>query len=242
MPKLDVLAFGAHPDDVELSCGGTLVTLQRQGYRTGIIDLTRGERGTQGDRATREQEAEKAAGILQLAARENLALPDCGLRQCEEHRRPIIAALRQYTPTIVLAPAPQDRHPDHGHASTLVTDACFYAGLSELDADGLPHRPDRVLYYMQNEPFAPDFMVDISDVHDIKMEAIRTFTSQFTSAGGDSPRTQISTADFLPSLEARARYLGQQIGVTFAEGYQIRQGVPVADIVNTFRQRGHHLP
>jgi bacillithiol biosynthesis deacetylase BshB1 len=241
MDPLDVLAIGAHPDDVELSCGGTMAKLRQQGYTTGIVDLTRGECSTQGTAALRAEEAAEAGRILGLQVREALSLPDSGIVPDLEQRLPVIGVIRRLRPRLVLAPAPVDRHPDHGRASTLTKEACYYAGLRNYPAAGEPWRPDRVIYYMQFEPFDPDFIVDVTEVHDIKMQAIRAYASQFVPEDSSSPKTLISEPSFLVNLEARARFLGQQIGTTFGEGFRVRQGVPIHDLIAAFMRRGDRL-
>jgi N-acetylglucosamine malate deacetylase 1 len=238
---IDILAFGAHPDDVELSCAGVLVGQQQQGYTTGIVDLTRGECGTQGTTEDRAAEAAKAARIMKLSERVTLDLPDSGVQPTHEQLQPVIDIIRRLRPRLVIAPAPRDRHPDHGHASTLVTEAAYYAGLQRYDADGPPWRPEAVIYYMQYEPFEPDFIVDVTDVFDIKMQAIRAYASQFEPEDQNKPKTLISTPAFLINLEARARVLGQKIGVDFGEGFQVRQGVPVVDLMATFTRQGENI-
>jgi bacillithiol biosynthesis deacetylase BshB1 len=226
MIKLDVLAFGAHPDDVELSASGTLLKLASQGKKTGIVDLTRGELGTRGSAELRDQEATDSAKILGLSARANLALPDGFFQQQEESLHQVIAAVRRYRPEVVLAPAMVDRHPDHGRGSKLVRDACFLAGLKKIetkDEAGKPQehwRPRRVFFYIQDYSLQPDFVVDITGFWEKKKEAILAFGSQFYNPEFDGEETYISNADFLHFQEARMRNMGHIIGATFGEGFQ----------------------
>lgn len=228
--KTDILAFGAHPDDTELSCSGTLAALARQGKSVVVVDLTRGEMGSRGTPETRLREAEAAAKILGLSDRVNLGLPDTELYNNRELQLPIIRALRKYRPHICLIPAPADRHPDHGHASTLIKDAIFYSGLIKIETRNSdrdpqePHRPAHVIHYMQDQPFSPDFVFDISSTIDTKEAAIRAFSTQFdVKDPGDEPETYISDPGFFKALRARARYFGHQGGFEYAEGFLFAQ-------------------
>ncbi len=223
---MDVLAFGAHPDDTELSCAGTLASLSKQGLEVGVIDLTRGEMGSRGTPELRLKEAQKAAEILGLKTRDNLGLPDTELMNTRTFQLPIIEKVRYYRPHICLLPAPSDRHPDHGNAARLLTDAIFYSGLSKIetrDRNNLnqePHRPAHILHYMQDQPFEPDLVFDITDTIALKENAIKAFVSQFNVADpGDEPATYISDPDFFISLRARAKQLGHLGGFEFAEGF-----------------------
>jgi bacillithiol biosynthesis deacetylase BshB1 len=226
MTKLDVLAFGAHPDDVELSAAGTLLKLASEGKKTGIVDLTRGELGTRGTAEIRDQEAADSAQILGLAARANLALPDGFFQHNEESIHKVIAAVRRLRPEVVLAPAMADRHPDHGRGSKLVRDACFLAGLKKIettDSEGnqqSPWRPKRVFFFIQDYNLQPDFVVDITGFWEKKKEAILAFSSQFYNPDFDGEETYISNADFLHFQEARMRNMGHIIGARYGEGFQ----------------------
>jgi bacillithiol biosynthesis deacetylase BshB1 len=231
--KLDVLAIAAHPDDTELNCAGTLAALVRQGLKVGVLDLTRGEMGSRGTPEGRLNEAAEAARIIGLTMRDNLALPDCGLDNTPEHRMAIIRAVRTYRPDVCFINAPSDRHPDHGNASRLTTDALFYGGLAKLasvDADGNsqePWRPFHTLHYMQDRPFEPDFVFDISDTIAIKEKAILAFKSQFNvHDAGDEPQTYISRPSFFEAVRARARHFGHLAGFDYGEGF-LYQGKPV---------------
>ena len=223
---MDVLAFGAHPDDTELSCAGTLAALVKQGKKVVVVDLTRGEMGTRGTPEIRLKEAKKAAEILGLHSRDNLGLPDTELTNTRELQLPIIERIRHYKPHICILTAPVDRHPDHGHASTLLVDAVFYSGLRKIETRGMdgklqePHRPHHVLHYMQDQPFDPDFIFDITETIDLKEKAIKAFATQFNvSDPGDEPETYISDPGFFESLRARARQLGHLGGFEYGEGF-----------------------
>ncbi|MCP9753134.1 bacillithiol biosynthesis deacetylase BshB1 [Ferruginibacter sp. HRS2-29] len=222
--KIDVLAFGVHPDDVELSCAGILLAEKKQGKTTGIIDLTQGELGTRGTAETRKQEATDSAKILGVDVRENLSLADGFFSNDEMHQRKVITALRKYTPEIILCNAPEDRHPDHGRSAQLVADAAFLSGLRKIETsgEGMPQahwRPKYVFHYIQDRFLQPDFVYDISDVFEEKLEAIKAFRTQFNSPGTDEPQTYISTPDFLESVIYRSKMFGKMIGVKYAEGF-----------------------
>ena len=222
--KIDVLAFGVHPDDVELSCGGVLIAEKLGGKTTGIIDLTQGELGTRGTAETRIEEATNSAKILQVDVRENLELADGFFKNDEAHQRQVIRALRKYKPEIILCNAPEDRHPDHGRSASLVNDAAFLSGLRkiEIKEDGVAleqWRPKYVLHYIQDRFLQPDFVYDISDVFEQKLEAIKAFKTQFNSLGTSEPQTYISTPEFLESVIYRSKMFGKMIGVKYAEGF-----------------------
>ncbi|MFN8243381.1 MAG: bacillithiol biosynthesis deacetylase BshB1 [Ferruginibacter sp.] len=219
--KLDLLAFGVHPDDVELSCAGVLLNEKKNGKATGIIDLTEGELGTRGTAATRKAEAAAAAAILEVDIRENLGMADGFFQNDESHQRKVIRALRSYQPEIVLCNAPADRHPDHGRSARLVADAAFLSGLKKIETGELAAwRPKYVFHYIQDRFLQPDFVVDITDVFDQKIESIRAYGTQFHNgqeAGG--PQTYISTPEFLDSVIYRHKWFGKMIGVKYAEGF-----------------------
>lgn len=219
---VDVLALAAHPDDVELAVGGTLVTLARQGHRTAIVDLTRGEMGTRGTPEQRLDESAAAARVLGLTARENLGLPDGSLVSTPEARRAVAGAIRRYRPHVLLVNAPECRHPDHPAAARIALDANFHAGLAALKTgDGeTPHRAAHVLHYMQSVPFTPTLVVDVSDAWEQRMEAFFAFGSQFLPSDAtdeEGPRTFISNPEFVGFVEARARSFGYPIGAAFGE-------------------------
>ncbi|HSB92798.1 MAG TPA: bacillithiol biosynthesis deacetylase BshB1 [Flavitalea sp.] len=224
--KLDILAIGVHPDDVELGCSGTLLNEMRNGKEVGIIDLTEGELGTRGTVETRYSESSVAAEILGVTIRDNLKMRDGFFKNDEEHQLLLIRSIRKYQPEIVIGNILDDRHPDHGRAGRLIKDACFLSGLSKIntfDDNGNPQerwRPKYVLHYMQDWYHEPDLLIDITDVFEIRMKAIEAYGTQFfSSPGEDEPQTYISTPDFLDSVIARARMLGKRIGVRYAEGF-----------------------
>lgn len=222
--KLDILAFGAHPDDIELNCAGTLLTEKANGKKTGVIDLTQGELGTRGSAEIRKQEATAAAKILQLDVRKNLELADGFFKNDETHQRQIITVIRQYQPSIILCNAPEDRHPDHGKAAQLIEDAVFLSGLRKIETydNGLPQevwRPTYVFNYVQDRYLHPNFVIDISAVMEQKLAAIRAYTTQFDSPDLSEPQTYISTPDFLESIIYRSKMYGKMIGVKYAEGF-----------------------
>ncbi|MFU8811645.1 MAG: bacillithiol biosynthesis deacetylase BshB1 [Balneolaceae bacterium] len=226
----DILAFGAHPDDTELGCAGTLAASVQQGKSVVVVDLTRGEMGTRGSAELRMKEAADAAAILGLTARDNLGLPDTLLTNTRDHHLPIIQKVRHYRPHVCILPAPADRHPDHGHAAALLKDAIFYAGLAKIETIGddgkpqEPHRPHHILHYMQDTPFEPDFVFDITHSIDLKEEAIKAFSSQFNvSDPGREPETYVSGIAFFEALRARARLLGHRAGFAYGEGFLAAQ-------------------
>ncbi len=224
--KLDILVMAAHPDDAELSCSGTIFSHIAQGKKVGIIDLTQGELGTRGTAEIRKQEATHAAQIMGVATRENLKFRDGFFVNDEKHQLEVIKMIRKYQPEIVLTNAIRDRHPDHAKAAALVKTACFLAGLKriETDWDGENQpawRPQNIYYFIQSDYIQPDFVVDISDFWDKKVEAIKAYSTQFhvseESAKGE--QTFISTPQFFYFLEARAREFGQAIRVRYGEGF-----------------------
>ncbi|UJF31083.1 bacillithiol biosynthesis deacetylase BshB1 [Kaistella sp. 97-N-M2] len=222
--KIDILAIGAHPDDVELGCGGTLAKLISAGKTVAVVDLTQGELGTRGTNFTRAEEAANASKILGLSARENLKMKDGFLQNSEEYQMQIVKIIRKYQPEIVLANAIDDRHPDHAKASKLVSDACFLSGLVKIETVGegknqQPWRPKHVFHYIQWKNITPDFVIDISDFMEKKIEACLAYKTQFYDPNSEEPMTPIATKDFLESLTYRAQDLGRLSGVAFAEGF-----------------------
>lgn len=222
--KLDILAFGAHPDDVELGCSGTLAKEIANGKKVGIIDLTRGELGTRGSAEIRDAEAAKASKILGIPVRENLNMRDGFFVNDEKHQLEIIKMVRKYRPEIVLCNAVDDRHIDHPKGSNLVSDACFLSGLRRIETELDNHkqeawRPKLVYHYIQWKNIEPDFVVDISGFIDIKMEAIMAYDSQFYNPDTKEPETPITTKNFLDSIKYRAQDLGRITGVSYAEGF-----------------------
>jgi len=246
-PTLDVLALAAHPDDVELCAGGTVCLLAQQGYRVGIVDLTRGELGSRGTPEGRLKEAQDAAEIIGLAARDNLGLPDGDIANTKAHQREVIRRLRRYRPHVVLINAAECRHPDHCAAATLSTDAIYYSGLRKIettDEEGTPQepwRPHHVLHYMQAVPFDPTFVVDVTAVWEQRIAALQAFKSQFFNpdydAEDDEPETFVSNPAFFEWIEARARTYGYKVGATYGEPLLYRHGpVGVADLMATLRR------
>jgi N-acetylglucosamine malate deacetylase 1 len=223
--KLDILAFGVHPDDVELSCAGTLMVEINNGKKVGVVDLTQGELGTRGTMETRYAEAANAAQLMGLRIRENLKMADGFFANDEAHQRKIISVLRKYQPEIVLCNAVEDRHPDHGRSSRLIVDACFLSGLRKIETQiegeaQTAWRPKYVFHYIQDRFMQPDFVIDITAVHAKKIEAIQCYTTQFNSnTQSNEPQTYISTPDFLDSVIYRSKMMGKMIGVTYAEGF-----------------------
>ena len=230
--KLDILAFGAHPDDVELGCAGTILKEISLGKTVGIIDLTRGELGTRGSAEIRDQEATAAAAILGVSARENLEMRDGFFVNDEKHQLEIIKMIRKYRPEIVLCNAIDDRHIDHEKGSKLVSDACFLSGLikveTELDGDRQQSwRPKIVYHYIQWKNIVPDFVVDITGFTDKKTEAILAYSSQFYDANSKEPESPITSKNFLESLNYRSRDLGRLTGVDHAEGFTVERYLAV---------------
>ena len=222
--KVDILAIGAHPDDVELGCGGTLAKLILEGKKAAIVDLTQGELGTRGTNITRAQESSAASEILGISARENLKMKDGFILNTEEYQLQVVKMIRKYQPEIVLANAIDDRHPDHAKAAKLASDACFLSGLAKIETelDGQHQkqwRPKQVFHYIQWKHIMPDFVVDISDFMDKKIEACLAYKTQFYDPDSKEPMTPIATKDFLESLTYRAQDLGRLSGVEFAEGF-----------------------
>jgi bacillithiol biosynthesis deacetylase BshB1 len=222
--KLDILAIGVHPDDVELGCSGTLMSAIAEGKKVGIVDLTQGELGTRGTSETRKVEARKAAAIMGIEIRENLGMADGFFQNDEYHQRILIQAIRKYQPTIILANALEDRHPDHGRSSKMVSDAAFLSGLRKIvtSLDGIEQeewRPTYVFHYIQDRFLQPSFVVDISKYMDKKLESVLAYSTQFYNPDLNEPQTYISSPQFLETVKARAMMLGKRIGVEFAEGY-----------------------
>ncbi|HEU4789018.1 MAG TPA: bacillithiol biosynthesis deacetylase BshB1 [Flavobacterium sp.] len=230
--KLDILAFGAHPDDVELGCSGTILKEVSLGKTVGIVDLTRGELGTRGSAEIRDQEASDAAKILGVTVRENLNMRDGFFVNDEKHQLEIIKMIRKYQPEIVLCNAIEDRHIDHGKGSKLVSDACFLSGLMKIETvlEGeiqKPWRPKVVYHYIQWKNIEPDFVVDITGFTDKKIESILAYRSQFYDPNSKEPESPISSKNFLESLNYRSRDLGRITGVEHAEGFTVERCLAV---------------
>ena len=237
--KLDILVLAAHPDDAELGCGGTILNHVAAGYKVGIVDFTRGELGTRGTPKTREQEALDSAKILGLTTRENLNLPDGFFQNSKEYQLAVIKAVRKYQPSVVLANATYDRHPDHGRGSDLAFESCFLSGLTKIetkDENGkqIAWRPTALYHYIQSQFIEPAFVVDISETWEKKLEAIRAFKSQFFDPSSKEPETYISKPGFLKMLEARAVEMGHAIGVKHGEGFVARRWLGVKSLFDIF--------
>ncbi len=233
--KLDLLAFAAHPDDVELSCAGTIILHGKAGYKTGVIDISRGELGTRGTAEIREREAKAASVIMGISIRENLDLPDGFFEVNEESRLAVIRMLRKYRPEIVLANAFYDRHPDHGRASLLVSESCFLSGLTKVTTtlDNTIQeawRPKAVYHYIQDRSVKPDVIVDISSFMEQREQAINAFSSQFYNPTSTEPDTMISSKQFLEGLHSRAIEFGRMIGVEYGEGFLVERSPGVKNL------------
>jgi N-acetylglucosamine malate deacetylase 1 len=229
--KIDILAFGAHPDDVELGCGATLFKLAKQGYTTGIIDITEGELGSRGTVKERYKESAKAAKILKISLRENLKIPDGNIELIRENKDKVIEIIRRTTPSIVFVPYPNDRHPDHIYSGKLVTEAAFYAGLPKIVSDLPKHRPHRIVYYATTYEFEPTFIVDISKEFEIKLKALQAYQSQFYNPDWPGENTFVSSQWFMEAVEFKARHYGWKAGVKFGEPFLIRELLALDDIM-----------
>jgi bacillithiol biosynthesis deacetylase BshB1 len=238
--KLDILVLAAHPDDAEISCGGTIAKHVALGHKVGIVDFTRGELGTRGNPDIRAEEAKEGARILGVALRENLGLKDGFFQNDPENQLPVIRAIRKYQPEVILANAIYDRHVDHGKGASLGYDASFLAGLAKIetkDDEGkkqLPWRPKAVYHYIQSYFIEPDFIVDTSEFHETKMNAVKAFTTQFYDPESKEPATYISSPAFLKLLDARATEYGHAIGTRFGEGFTVRRYPGVKSLFDIF--------
>ncbi|MES2679386.1 MAG: bacillithiol biosynthesis deacetylase BshB1 [Bacteroidota bacterium] len=226
--KIDILAVGVHPDDVELGCSGTIAKHIADGKKVGILDLTLGELGTRGNATLRTTEAMAAAKILEVAFRTQLQFKDGFFLNDEAHQKKIIQQIRKHRPEIVLCNAVSDRHPDHGRAARLVADACFYSGLAKVETEEAGKtqqawRPKAVYHYVQDHYIHPDFVIDISAFLEKKHQSIMAFSSQFYNAGSSEPVTPISGKDFLESLNSKMSLWGRAIGVSYAEGFTVNR-------------------
>jgi len=233
--KLDILAFGVHPDDVELSCAGTIMKHIAKGKKVGIIDLTQGELGSRGTAETRMQEAKAASEVMGVAVRDNLKMADGFFEVNEENKRLIIQQIRKYRPEIVLCNAVSDRHPDHGRAGKLVSEASFLAGLVkvETELDGArqkAHRPKAVYHYIQDVYLKPDFVIDVTDFVERKIDAIKAYKTQFYDPNSKEPQTPISGKEFFDFVKGRMMQFGRPIGVEFGEGFTVEREPGVNDL------------
>jgi bacillithiol biosynthesis deacetylase BshB1 len=237
--KIDILAIGAHPDDVELGCSGTIAKEIANNKKVGILDLTKGELGTRGSAEIREKEAKDAAKILNVAFRENLNFKDGFFKNDEEHQLKLIQVIRKYKPDIILCNAIDDRHIDHPRGAKLVIDSCFLSGLKKIatkynNKEQEPWRPLNIYHYIQWKNLKPDFVVDISNFFEIKIKAVKSFKSQFYNEKESVHNTPISTKNFLDSIEYRARDLGRLTNVDYAEGF-ISARLPLIDSISVLK-------
>ncbi|MEJ6505517.1 MAG: bacillithiol biosynthesis deacetylase BshB1 [Crocinitomicaceae bacterium] len=235
--KLDILAFGAHPDDVEISSGATLLKYVKAGKSIGIIDLTEGELGTRGSVEKRYAEAQKSSEFLGLKTRENLNLGDGFFEHSKENQLKVIECIRKYQPEIILANSIQDRHPDHAKGAKLVAEASFLSGLKKIETkiNGVlqeAHRPKILLHYIQDFYLTPDIILDVSDTGSQKIDLIKCYESQFFSPNSNEPDTPISGKEFFNYIEGRMLSLGRELGVTYGEGYTINRTLGVNDLFN----------
>jgi bacillithiol biosynthesis deacetylase BshB1 len=235
----DLLAFGPHPDDVEICASGLLLRQARAGRRCVIVDLTRGEAGSRGTPEGRAEESAAATQLLGLAARENLGLPDTGLRVIPEQEELVVAAIRRWRPRIVLSPCREDRHPDHLAAAELVRRAYYSATIGRAAGAGLPaHRADALVEYFGHLEPQPSFIVDVSEVWEQRMQVVACYGSQLGTGPGGGPVTNIASPDFARRLEARYAYWGSRIGAAYGEPFRVDRMVPIDDPVVAFRKRG----
>ena len=237
MTEVDLLFFGAHPDDVELAAGGTIAQATSDGVRVGMVDLTRGEMGTRGTPATRKRESQAAARILGVSFREQLDFGDGNLRTGRDEELEIIEIVRRTRPQLLFAPYPDDRHPDHTRAGKLITDAWFYAGLRQLETGRKAHRPQMVIYYLQNYLFPPSFVVDVAKAWKTKMRAVAAYKSQFHDPKSKEPKTFISDPKFLEMIEARGKHFGALIGTAYGEAFVTKQPPKVHDLIAAYGGR-----
>jgi len=221
--KLDILVFGAHPDDVELGCGGTIIKEVQKGKKVGIIDLTRGELGTRGTAESRDEETNKATDIMGVAIRKNMNFKDGFFKDDEEHKLALIKKIREFQPEIVITNAISDRHPDHSRGSQITVDACFLAGLEKIETGQKVWRPKAIYHYIQFNNLSPDIVVDISEQMDLKLEAVKAYKTQFFNPNSNESETIISSQGFLDSVSYRAKDLGRQANCEYAEGFITHQ-------------------
>lgn len=230
--RVDILAIAAHPDDVELTCGGTLIKMAKKGYKTGILDLTAGEMGTRGTPETRAKEAARAAKVLNVAWRGNLGVPDSDVQPSREHKMRLAQVIRDLRPKTVILPYWEARHPDHYHASTLGYEGCFLAGLKQLPLGGEPHRPHKILYATSFEGMPATFVVDISKEYAQRRKAVLCYGSQFYPAKSEKKQRVFLAIDELdPKMDLLAKYWGMQIGVAYGEPFLQKEMMVAEDVV-----------
>lgn len=234
---VDAIFFAAHADDIELSCGGTVAKIIAAGRRAGIVDLTHGEMGTRGTPQTRRRESQAAARIVGATFRERLDLGDGGLRTGRAEELQVIEVIRRWRPAIVFAPWPEERHPDHSRAGRLVADAAFYAGLRRIETGHAAHRPQTVVYYLQNYLPPVTFVVDVSATWAVKMRAIRAYKSQFFDPRSKEPQTVLSRPEFLEMIDARGRHFGAMIGAAYGEAFVTKQPPKIDDLFAAYEGR-----
>lgn len=240
---VDVLAIGAHPDDIELACGGTVAKLVQQGYKVALCDLTQGELGTRGTKEIRNKEAQQAAKILGVLTRQNLQIHDGNIEVNKKNLLKIITLIREFRPNLLLIPYGIERHPDHVHTSELCREALYYSGLEKIKTkiDGKPqerHRPHHYFEFMQWLEFEPAFIVDISESFDLKMKSVRAHASQFYNPESKEPETKLSRPDFLEVIETRCRYFGSKIGVKYGEPFMSKWSLGISNPFNLIVNRG----
>ena len=229
--KLDILVFGAHPDDVELGCAGTAIKEVQAGKKVGIIDLTRGELGTRGTAESRDSETKAATEIMGVAIRENMNFKDGFFKDDEEHKIALIKKIRKYRPEIVITNAVSDRHPDHPRGSQITVDACFLAGLEKVETGQEVWRPKAIYHYIQFNNLKPNIVVDISDQIDLKLEAVKAYKTQFFDPNSNESETIISSQGFLDRVSYRAKDLGRQANCEYAEGFIVNQLLKVNSLL-----------
>lgn len=239
--RLDVLAFGAHPDDVELMCAGAMVKMARKGHRVGVVSLTAGELGSRGSAEIRRSEFKKAGEIMGLTVQKILDIPDGGVAVTEDYKKKVILEIRTWRPPVIFAPYWKTRHPDHGNCSRLVREAAFLSGLVKMENGLPPFRPTRVIYYMERYEFSPSFIIDITDVFEIKMKAVEAYQSQIFNPGREAEgkeTTYISSYSFLQSIVFRSQYWGHKIGCLYGEPFYVNEPLKMDDPVEHFKQYG----
>jgi N-acetylglucosamine malate deacetylase 1 len=235
--SVDAMFFAAHADDIELTCGGTIAKMVREGKRAGIVDLTRGEMGTRGDPETRLRESRASAKILGATFREQFDFGDGGLRTGRDEEMQIIDIVRRWRPSIVFAPWPDERHPDHVRSGRLVAEASFYAGLRKIETKLAAHRPQAVVYYLQNYLPPLSFVMDVTEAWETKMKAVNCYKSQFFDQKSKEPRTFIAEEKFLEMIEARGKHFGALIGARYGEAYVTKQPPRIDDVFAAYAGR-----
>ena len=230
--KLDILVFGAHPDDVELGCGGTVIKEVQRGKKVGVIDLTRGELGTRGTSKIRDIETKRATELMGVKVRKNLNFKDGFFKDDEKHKLVLIKEIRKYQPEIVITNAPSDRHPDHQRASEITVNACFLSGLEKIRTSQKVWRPKAIYHYIQFNNLKPDIIIDISKQIDLKIKAVKSYESQFYNPKSKESDTIISSKDFLDSVSYRAKDLGRQSSRQYAEGFLVNQLIKVDSLLD----------